>query len=178
MASHRGVILTAILHTEGDTPELIWTEDLAFGVAAIDRDHRHLFAIARRLQAAIAVDKRNDAVGTALIDLFVYSHTHFEREESHMKDIDYPETETHMREHKILLHKVLSTFWQWQRTPTDLSDDVMAFLKSWLVNHVMNSDKSLSLCIRERGRVSQTDTRPQHDSAKILDGETCLITCL
>ena len=79
-----------------------WSEIFELGVPEIDADHRKMFALARDVGLAIAMnDHEKCAALTA--QLVALARDHFEREEGLLRGLGYYDLEEHIRYHAALL---------------------------------------------------------------------------
>jgi len=130
-------------------PLMTWSTALAVGHAEIDDQHRKLIEVANRLNEAMRRGEGRTAIGAVLDELVRYTTFHFEFEESLMKKSNYPDVFRHQGEHKKLVGDVLA-----QKAKFDsgeaLSSELLSFLRDWLVNHILKTDKALASSLRER----------------------------
>jgi len=78
---------------------LQWTSTLSVGVPEIDEQHRELFRRVDRLLDAVLHHDRSE-VGQLLAYLQGFVVEHFAAEERLMAEVEYPEAERHVREHR------------------------------------------------------------------------------
>ena len=132
-----------ITKNEHDTPYFSWTEALSVNHELIDADHRHIFALANRLHAAIALQSGDAIIGKTLQELIEYTRAHFTREEDYMRAVNFAGFEEHKLEHNFLIHKVINFHCQFMGGREELSVDVLEFLRQWLTQHIMHSDMKI-----------------------------------
>ena len=121
---------------------VIWDDTLRVGVDAIDKDHQYLVSLLNKV-AHRAIDEADlEMVIGRLID---YTHYHFRREEAVMEACGYPELESHRGVHRRLAAQVsdLAQKWRKDHDPERLRR-LQAFLRNWLVNHIMKSDAEIT----------------------------------
>jgi len=118
-----------------------WTEELSVGVTLFDNDHKELIALANRLHDSITVGSQHGVLAPILNELVKYTIFHFGHEEGMMLQYAYPEYEKHKKEHDSLIDKVQDYNNQVAEGKTSISLSLIGFLKDWLVNHIMGSDK-------------------------------------
>lgn len=80
-------------------------------------------------------------VGPILIELVQYTKFHFSREEEAMKRHGYGQFLEHLREHEKLADQVFEFAEQYKAGRTTLSIGLMNFLKEWLKQHILKSDR-------------------------------------
>jgi hemerythrin len=118
-----------------------WADSLSVGVKLFDDDHKELVSIANRLHDSITVGSQQVVLVPILRELLNYTIFHFGHEEGMMLQYAYPKYEQHKKEHDALIAKVQDFSDQVKSGKTSISLSLIAFLKEWLVNHIMGSDK-------------------------------------
>lgn len=121
---------------------LDFSEQLKVGFALIDDDHKILIDQINMLAEALTAGDDQDVVGSVLNVLVDYTEFHFGREKQLMEQTGYSEAPGHLREHAVLVKQVSEMSRRYQAneiTPKDL----MNFLKVWISQHIMKSDKAL-----------------------------------
>lgn len=128
-----------------------WSADLSVGSTFIDNDHRKLIGLVNQLHEAMSLGHGKDIMETVLVELIKYTKEHFKREEDHMQKIQYADRVAHKVEHDKLLHEVLELQKKFKDGSVMLTIQVSKFLREWLVNHIMKSDKKLAAAIKNAG---------------------------
>lgn len=116
---------------------LAWNENLSTGVDALDAQHKALFDCMSLLEAAT---QEKSLIRTCyfLEQLSNYVNCHFSEEEYQMRIHDYPGLVDHVWEHRDFsnrLYHVRSAY-----LDRDITGDLVALLRDWLVQHVARSD--------------------------------------
>ena len=121
---------------------LQWSKDLAVGHPIIDSDHQMLVNIANDLEHAAHSGAGAEAVGRALGRLVQYIETHFKREEELFMESNYPHKEKHQQNHRDIekLMRGFQAAFEQDPDAVDL-DNLLNFLKEWLVKHIGKLDK-------------------------------------
>ena len=87
--------------------EYQWSDELSVGDPGIDDEHKTLLDLVEKLRAATRSGQGRDEVGQLLDELVSYTVTHFAHEESHMREIDYPDYPQHKaKEYPVLLPSI------------------------------------------------------------------------
>lgn len=133
-------------------PLINWNETLSVGVEYIDNQHKRLVSIINRLNDAMLQDKGNKVMGEILDDLLDYTKTHFASEEKLMKKYGYPESADHFREHEKLTNEVIDFIEKYRLGNAMVTMPVLQFLKEWLNNHILETDKEFGKFLREKGK--------------------------
>lgn len=121
---------------------ITWDDNWLIGHDEIDKDHKILVGIIRRLQKSITASKSAEVLESIVDELILYTQYHFNREERLFQECGYSEAESHKEKHDMLLHYAL----EFKDTITEdgasegVSEEVHAFLKHWLVDHILTDD--------------------------------------
>lgn len=119
-----------------------WSPDYSVGIRLIDNDHKDLVDTVNELHDAIEAREGCEAVRRALTMLANYVREHFAREEQLMADYGYPGLAAHKRLHFVLRRQVHAIRLVYADDPLKIDPDrLLAFLRDWLVNHILKSDR-------------------------------------
>ncbi len=133
---------------------LQWTEDMSVGNPSLDRDHQVLVGMINQLDEAIKAGRGRETVSSILDALLDYTTYHFGREEALMQACGYPDLEAHCHTHKVLRTQVAHIRDRHRGNPDTIYDrEVLAFLKNWLISHIMGRDKLYAPFMTSRGDV-------------------------
>ncbi len=120
--------------------QLSWSGTLEMGIPEIDAQHRHLLEVANRVIVAVHTNRVAKVVVEIVKELREYTVEHFLDEERYMEKAGYARLSEHHLEHERLKNQVR----QWQRdlytNQTVSADEVLAFMRSWLLEHILQSD--------------------------------------
>jgi hemerythrin len=121
---------------------LTWNDTLATGVRQIDLQHQELIDIINELEAAHTAGRPSEALGEVLPRLVVYALFHFSTEDALMSDVTAAHAEVHRREHHDFSQRVAAI----QALPPEEIDmpELLAFLRHWLLEHIMKTDQDLA----------------------------------
>lgn len=131
-------------------PLIEWSPSLAVGHAEIDRQHQVLIEIANRLNGAMRVGAARTVCGSILDELVNYTVNHFSFEEKLMEKHQYPQRSAHLAEHRKLIDK-LGCFKAEFGHGAPISIELIAFVRDWLVNHILKVDRALVRDLTSRG---------------------------
>lgn len=126
-----------------------WDDRLNLGVPAVDKDHKRLFSIIKKI-LTLSNEEQEERVKHAAkegIKFFTtYAMEHFAREEALMLSLGYPEFEMHKRIHDDMRSNVLPSL-QKDLEESDYSlDSIRHFLGvcvGWLTTHIMMIDQTI-----------------------------------
>ncbi len=118
-----------------------WGEHLSVGVTVFDNEHKQLVSLVNKLNQALLAGSAKKTMQEILQSLVNYTKIHFKHEEDYMVLYDYPEYEKHKKEHDTLTEQVMDFYTRYQAGETVFSFELMNFLKDWLTNHILITDK-------------------------------------
>ena len=132
--------------------EITWDVFLETGNAAVDDDHRQLFALINAL-ADTQANKDRAFVTRTVRDLEAYTIAHFEREERMMAAVHWPCLAEHQRLHAAFRRTVaeakerIETRWRpW------LGGSLFVVAADFLLHHIVDEDRRVAVFART-GRV-------------------------
>lgn len=118
-----------------------WDSKMSVSVQKFDDQHKKLVDMVNELDDAMRAGKGKDVMEKILSGLVSYTATHFADEEKLMLAHKYPGYIAHKAEHEALVKKVVGFQGDLKAGKVAMSVEVMQFLKDWLVNHIMGTDK-------------------------------------
>ena len=140
--SHELSVLIADLKSGMQTNVLMpWNSELATGVKIIDEQHHQLVDMVNQLYGAMKSGQSRSVMEKILDGLAEYTVYHFGTEEKYFDQFKYSETVQHKRLHEDLKSQVVAVIGKFKSGQADVSMDLMNFLKDWLVNHIIKTDK-------------------------------------
>jgi hemerythrin len=122
-------------------PFMTWNDNMSVGIPSIDEQHKKLVGMLNELSDAMKVGKDKEVLGPILDGLINYTATHFKYEEDLFDKTRYPEAFVHKREHEALVKQVLDIQSKYKAGAFALSIEVGDFLKKWLTNQILGTDK-------------------------------------
>jgi hemerythrin len=139
---------------QGNLPtmeKIIWNDSLSVGVAEIDRQHKQLVSILNQLLGMEGLTVDSETISDTLTRMTDYADYHFKSEEGYMQKYAYPDYAAHRLEHIAFMRKTaelsMGTMAYRKSVPTDL----LAYLKTWLLEHIMVSDMNYKPFFEEKG---------------------------
>lgn len=128
-----------------------WNSTLVLNIPTIDKQHQVLVKWMNLFHDKHLEGSVDDSI-KALHSLAKYCVMHFEDEERMMVSYDYAEFTAHKATHTKLLKEVTDLITEYEKSPNRLNGDrVGAFLKNWLQNHILGTDKSYAEAMIEAG---------------------------
>ncbi|MCW8834399.1 MAG: bacteriohemerythrin [Colwellia sp.] len=133
-------------------PLIEWTAELSVGIASIDEQHKKLVNMINALNDAMLLGESNELLGTIFSGLATYTQKHFAYEENMFAEYGYADSEEHKRQHNELIAQVVELKEKFIENPQGtISADLMLFLKRWLTNHIMRTDKEYTEFLLSKG---------------------------
>ncbi|SNB47071.1 bacteriohemerythrin [Geobacter sp. DSM 9736] len=132
---------------------LSWSDSYRVNIKQIDDQHKKLIEMINTLHDAMKVGKGSQVLGEVLKSLIDYTGSHFATEEKLMKLHNYPDYEHHKKEHNLLVMQVLDIQKNLQNGSAPLTQNIMSFLKEWLVKHIQGEDKKYGPYLNGKGVV-------------------------
>jgi hemerythrin-like metal-binding protein len=99
-----------------------------------------------------------------LSKLIQYTHQHFGREERFWKSRGYSEWSEHKDEHQEMIRQIGIYTGCFALGDGMLAENVMEFLRDWLINHMQRSDRVAAAAVRWLAQ------RPDDGSADVVPG--------
>lgn len=118
-----------------------WDKSMSVGIDMIDKDHQKLLALINQLQTATHYNVDKQMISDVMHELISYTQYHFNREETLMRINHYPGYENHQQLHHAMIKNMNECMDKYKHDPDHSVDQALAFLKNWLINHIMGSDK-------------------------------------
>lgn len=119
-----------------------WSDTWRTGNSTIDYDHQMLVNITNQLWDLKQRPRtKNSDLKQILEQLVDYVKRHFEREEAIFMPTKYPHKDAHKQMHRELTKVVEDIAKVFQSDPDLLNfDEIMDFLKRWLMDHIVKHD--------------------------------------
>ncbi len=125
-----------------------WTPALSVGVKTFDEQHKKLIDLINTMHEAMKSGHGRDRLDLTLEELKKYTVYHFEAEEQAMTQHGFPNLEAHRKEHEKLVSQVRDMDISREDVTTV---DIMEFLKRWLTDHILGTDKKYSSFLNSKG---------------------------
>lgn len=133
-------------------PLIEWTAQLSVGIDSIDEQHKKLINMINALNDAMLTNSSNELLGKIFTGLAAYTQKHFTYEEDMFAEYGYSNSKEHKRQHDELITQVLELKERFIENPQGtISADLMLFLKRWLTNHIMRTDKEYTEFLLSKG---------------------------
>ncbi len=138
------MIKNIFLDSKKNTDVLSWSDSLSVGNKTIDDQHKRLVQLVNSLNKAVVTGTARNILGEILLELVQYTVKHFTDEEKIFMNTQYPHKTKHLEEHKKLTQTASDLVKSFSEGNVLIGSDTIDFLKNWLVNHIMGTDKGYS----------------------------------
>ena len=118
-----------------------WSDSYSVDAPGIDAQHKKLFDLINNLHAAMIQGRGQEVIGQILDGLVDYTKVHFADEERMLEKINYPDLQAHVAEHDVFIRKAYALQTDFRNGKLAMTLPVMEFLKDWLINHILKTDK-------------------------------------
>ncbi|TWX70785.1 bacteriohemerythrin [Colwellia demingiae] len=135
-------------HKVADKDGIQWIAEYSIGNTEIDEQHKVLFTM---INDFFHQDNKEAAI-MLFQSLSSYIDLHFESEENLLRQINYPDTEYHIKKHGELREKFHLLRDKLDDYDIDVHHKIAMFLYNWLAQHILKADmeyKSYALSIEE-----------------------------
>lgn len=127
---------------------LVWTDTYATGVPEIDEQHMILVHTLNEAGEKLVHNSSLELLEQITQDLLSYALYHFDTEEALMQEFAYPDGPgsdmgQHLEQHRAFSAKVVAVREGLKAGAAISPGDLLDFLNTWLVNHILNTDKKL-----------------------------------
>lgn len=128
-----------------------WDPSYSVNIAELDRQHQQLFRTLAELEYALGNGSAESIIDAVLQTLIQYTIRHFDAEETLMQQHGFPGFGTHRSDHQMIAQKLTQLNLSHKAGRNDISSHLLPFLKSWLHEHVLKTDKEYSEFLNARG---------------------------
>lgn len=132
---------------------LIKWNDETFSVqnATIDSQHKQLIDMINELNDAMTSRNGFEITSQILEKTLDYTYYHFQNEADLMEKFSYPEKEGHLAQHQAFKIKVATFRRRDQAHDGIVPRELLIYLRDWLTNHILLTDKKLGAFLLEQG---------------------------
>lgn len=128
-----------------------WDDKYSVGIRELDFQHKQLINILNELYEAMQNTTAQSSLGKILSELATYTKVHFATEEKYLEKYNYIGLANQVREHEKFVEKVNSFKQDFEAGKLALSLNIASFVKDWLSNHILGSDKQYGSFLVSKG---------------------------
>lgn len=127
---------------------ITWDSSFNVGVVTIDEQHQKLVEIINEAGTKLEDGSTIELLEKIVNELFDYTLYHFETEEQLMNENDYASNNLemsikHLAQHREFASKILDIKSNIKSGKIIHKDELLNYLKDWLMNHIFHTDKRL-----------------------------------
>ena len=137
--------------TRSDVMEQWQKQKLELEIIGIDNQHKELIYILQQTNDLQHTSEARKKLFLPVIfeKLLFYSQYHFSFEEEHMSKNAYPLIKEQQDLHKEFINRVIRFSEDYKAGMIDLTDDIILFLKNWVINHILTEDKKYKVYLEK-----------------------------
>ncbi len=128
-----------------------WSNMLSTGISEQDTQHKKLIDLINQLNDSMQAGKSTEVLGKVLSELVNYTVYHFGYEEKLMAQHKYEDTPAHKAEHTKFVQTAGDLKKKFDSGNAVISVEIMNFLRDWLTNHIMKTDKKMGQALVKAG---------------------------
>jgi len=119
---------------------LTWSDDYLIGDLTIDTEHKELFRLINSFHNHWQENHDRKSIAAVLNQLINYAQMHFQHEEAIMEEAQYKKLIEHQAIHESLIDTIFKLHQEYSENHLHLEMDTMKFVRSWLVDHIVQND--------------------------------------
>jgi hemerythrin-like metal-binding protein len=128
-----------------------WNNRYCTGIPTIDEEHKELIGILNKTIDAKRHSDNKEELKEVLEEMTKFALEHFKTEEAYMKKFNYPDYKYHSEEHYNFFTKTIAYFDRVVNGDYHISNELIEYLKQWIVHHIQESDRQYIDCFKKNG---------------------------
>lgn len=125
-----------------------WKEQYSVQNPLIDGQHQRLLSILNDLILIANRRSPREAISELFHQLIDYAREHFTAEEQILKKVGYPAFTQHKAAHLVYIDTLLSLNAQYNAEDEAMVEEMINFLKNWLIHHILKMDTAYASYIK------------------------------
>ena len=121
------------------------------GVEKLDEQHKKLVEMLNRLIGNAAITTHSETISDLLTEMTAYAETHFETEEQLLAAHHYPQLAEHHLQHRAFRKRTVEFCTATMNGESSVPRALLAYLREWLLHHILVQDKKYTDFFREKG---------------------------
>ena len=145
--------LNQVRSEQGDLTVLVWSDDLATGIAPIDRDHQMIIEEINQFYTKMMHGEGHEGAARMSSQMSDHIIKHFQEEQRAMGRVDYSGLEQHRRIHDEFLQQFNESK---DILQSDQPDAIIKFfdtVSGWLAEHIRTEDRNFALFMQSKRAV-------------------------
>ncbi|MEI8397044.1 MAG: hemerythrin domain-containing protein [Rhodospirillaceae bacterium] len=122
---------------------IVWDKTLETGVDIIDTDHHAIIEFYNRVYQYYVLNTDELIIERAISDFSLQFSMHFLREENFMASLQYPEFESHAKEHEIMMN-LLNRATHYSPDTGETCQKIAFLVLQWISSHLEGADRRLA----------------------------------
>ena len=143
--------MKALVKCLDDREYIKWNNKYCVGIPIIDEQHKKLFGFLNKTIDVMEHSDNKEELKDVLEEMIKYAIEHFVTEEDYMIEFTYPEFEYHQEEHHGFADKTITYYDSVVNGDNYISNELIEYLKHWLVNHIQSTDRKYIDCFKRNG---------------------------
>ena len=128
-----------------------WNSTFETGITRIDIQHKVIVRILNELYDIIIGNKEEGKISNIIHELIQYTEYHFSEEEKMFDEYNYIEEKEHKLEHQKFVEEIQVVVSHMNSDKGMLAIELMNFLKDWLTEHILDTDKKYVEYFKQQG---------------------------
>ncbi len=128
-----------------------WQPEYELGIKEIDEQHRKLVDILNEVIHMKVAGVTSERFERVIEDLVDYTDYHFNTEEQYMERCGFEGLYAHRRLHDGFSDRLRVLYLNTTVGDEERTDEVLDFLKNWLIHHIMKTDREYVDLMKEKG---------------------------
>lgn len=128
-----------------------WNESLSVNINSIDDQHKLLFDMINDFYDDLGKVSPKELISDLIVKMKNYTESHFGHEEKYFIQYNYPDYESHIKEHREFIAKISEIEKKIISGKMVMTMEVTGFLRDWLKNHIQVCDQKYSDFLISRG---------------------------
>jgi hemerythrin-like metal-binding protein len=128
-----------------------WDENMSVKIDVIDEQHKKLISLINSFYDGLNSKKNSEKILEMIKGMKDYTIFHFSAEEKLLKQYGYPDYQNHHEAHQKFIESVKNFEERYRTGKFLLSLEVTNFIKDWIVNHIMGTDKQYAAFLIKSG---------------------------
>lgn len=136
--------------------KLQWDDSFDVGIKSVDEEHLYLVRLFNDLAEQINHNGDERIISGILGYLASYVMYHCEREEAIMKIIEFPELDSHIKEHQMMAKAFNETCHGFMDEEGVIDyDELFRLVTGWHLNHILEEDNKIKEYVRDNPKVQR-----------------------
>ena len=134
---------------------LTWSEHYLIGNETIDQQHKELFRLITAFHSRWLEARDQQDIARILHRLIAYADMHFRNEEAIMDSEGFALLGEHKEIHEAMIDSIFALQKSYEDGSLRLEMETMKFVKSWLIEHILENDFRFREFINKKQRLAK-----------------------